>query len=184
MASALRACALLLCLLAAVAGAQPRQVGEDFSREIKAAYLYKFANYVEWPAGAFAEADSPIVIGVVGDDALEAVLERVVVGKRIDGRALAVRRLAQGDSPAGVHILFVGQLAAGRLSGLRAATSGRPMLVVSDGRQGDTLASMVQFVVVDQRLRFEVALAPVTASGLKLSALMLTAAHKVSKEGQ
>ena len=173
---------LLPALFAARAAAQGLEPADDVARQIKAAYLYKFASYVEWPRGVFARDDSPVVIGVIGDEPLAAELSRMVVGKTINGRRLVVREL-QRDAPlAGVHVLFVGHARGKLLATTLAATRGQPLLVVSDSHEAHALGSMINFVMVDQRLRFEVALKPATDNGLKLSALMLTAAYRVTQE--
>lgn len=178
------ACVALLLVLggARATAAESAEAGAAVARQVKAAYLYKFGNYVEWPDTAFARADSPIVIGVIGDTALAATLEHVVVGKRVNGRSLAVRRIDVVKRLSGVHILFVGRMDAESLADVVDATRGQPVLVVSDAAQASALDSMVSFVVVDQRLRFRVSLEPVASNGLKLSALMLTAAYQVARE--
>lgn len=174
---------LLLALFAARATAQAPEYPNDVARQVKAAYLYKFASYVEWPRRVFARDDSPVVIGVIGDEPLAKELTRMVVGKTVDGRGLVVRQLQRDASLGGVHVLFVGRMHGKSLAAVLAATRGQPLLVVSDSREAQALGSMINFVVVDQRLRFEVALKPVADNGLKLSALILTAAYHVTQEG-
>jgi hypothetical protein len=173
---------LLPALFAARAAAQGLEAPDDIALQVKAAYLYKFASYVEWPRGVFAQDDSPIVIGVIDDKPLAAELSLMVVGKTVDGRRLAVRELRRDDPLAGVHVLFVGRARGKSLAAILAAARGRPLLVVSDSREAHALGSAINFVMVDQRLRFEVALKPVADNGLKLSALMLTAAYRVTQE--
>jgi hypothetical protein len=151
-------------------------------RKVKAAYLYRFANYVEWPSGTFSAPDSPIVIGIVGDDGLAKELRKSVEGKTVNGRHLSVRPVRGGESLAGLHILFIGGMAPNSPADVLEGVKGLPVLVVSDTPNVFSLGSMINFLVVDERLRFEVALAPVSRNGLNLSALMLTAAYKVVKE--
>lgn len=178
---------IFLALLLTVGGARASAAespasNSEVARQVKAAYLYKFGNYVEWPGSAFAHSDTPIVIGVAGDDALAGSLAQLVVGKRIQGRTVAVRRVDVGQPMSGVHILFVGRMDPGSLARVLDATRGQPVLVVSDAAQAAALDSMVSFVIVDQRLRFKVALEPIASNGLKLSALMLTVAYQVKRE--
>lgn len=150
-------------------------------RRIKAAYLYKFASYVEWPADAFANADSPLVIGVVGDPALRNELARLVLDRTVAGRGLRVRTVHASHPVRGVHVLYAGELSSGERDALRRHLAGQPVLLVSDLAQAGALGSMVRFVPVDQRLRFDVDLGPVTAGRLKVSALMLSAARRVER---
>lgn len=181
----LLACAILAMPLAFAANAnaaQPAAIdASDSTLRVKAAYLYKFAGYVEWPAGVFASEDSPLVIGVVGNDRLEEILSHMVVGKTVNGRALVVRRLEVGSPPQGVHMLIVGALDTPTLRAIGDAVKGKPVLVVSDAGQTRALDSMISFDLVDQHLRFNVALKPAETSGLKLRALMLTAARRVTR---
>ena len=150
-------------------------------RRIKAAYLYKFAGYVEWPADAFATAGSPLVIGVAGDDALRDELRRLVQDRTVGGRAVQVRGVQAQEAVRGIHVLYVGELSTDERDALRRQTASRPVLLVSDLAQARALGSMVRFVPVDDRLRFDVDLAPVNAGRLKVSALMLSAARRVER---
>ena len=150
-------------------------------RRVKAAYLYKFAGYVEWPADAFATAGSPLVIGVAGDDALRDELRRLVQDRTVGGRAVQVRGVQAQEAVRGIHVLYVGELSTDERDALRRQTASRPVLLVSDLAQARALGSMVRFVPVDDRLRFDVDLAPVNAGRLKVSALMLSAARRVER---
>lgn len=165
---------LALCLLAGAACAQPARAEARLEVRVKAAYVYKFAGFVDWPASAFARPDSPLLIGVVGNDDLAAELEAVVAGRSVGSHPLAVRRLGRGGSPAGLHVLYgAGAEGAALLAGAR----GLPLLIVGEA---DTPAAMIRFVMADERLRFEVALGPVAPSGLKISARLLAAAVRVT----
>jgi len=163
-----------LWLLAACAAAQPARI----ESQVKAAYLVKFAGFVDWPGAAFARADSPLVIGVAGNDELAQQLEQMVPGRSVGGHPLAVRRLRRGESPAGLHVLYVGSLDRGAAAELLASARGLPLLTVSDAF--DAPVGMIHFRVVQERLRFEVALREVGTSGLRISARMLAAAWRVT----
>jgi len=183
----LLACAILAMPMAFAANAnanaaQPPAVGSsDAALRVKAAYLYKFAGYVEWPPEVFASVNSPIVVGVIGDDDLEEILSRMIAGRMVNGRPLVTRRLEAGSSLQGVHMLIVGALDTPTLRIIGDAVRGKPVLVVSDAGQKRILDSMISFDLVDQHLRFNVALRPAETSGLKLRALMLTAARRVTR---
>jgi len=181
----LLACAVLAMPLAFanVNAAQPAvSDAGDSTLRVKAAYLYKFAGYVEWPPEVFASVNSPIVVGVIGDDDLEEILSRMIAGRMVNGRPLVTRRLEAGSALQGVHMLFVGALDKPTLQAIGDAVRGKPVLVVSGARQQRTLDSMISFDLVDQHLRFNVALKPAANSGLKLRALMLTAAWRVTQD--
>ena len=181
MASAVRAvCSarpfmLALWLLAGAACAQPARLDV----QVKAAYLVKFAGFVDWPGAAFARPDSALVIGVAGNDELAAQLERVASGRSVGGHPLVVRRVQRGESPAGLHVLYAaGADPAAAAPVLLAAARGLPLLTV--GEALDAPSAMIRFHMVEERLRFEVALAQVAPSGLKISARMLAAASRVT----
>lgn len=169
-------CVLGLWLLAAAALAQPGRI----ESQVKAAYLYKFAGFVDWPPGAFARPDSPLLIGVAGDDAFAGQVGQLVAGRRAGGHPLHVRRLRRGDSPAGLHILFVAGPGDAAGAGLLDAARGLPLLAVSDAPADSLPSGMIRFRIVDERLRFEVALRQVAPSGLKISARLLAAAWRVT----
>ena len=167
---------LALCLLAAAGIATSRELIES---EVKAAYLYKFASFVEWPEGSFARANSLLQIGVAADDALAGQLARMVGGRNVNGHALAIRKIRRGDSTAGLHILFVGADDRAAIHDYLQAARGQSVLTVTDADQALALGSMVNFVVAGERLRFEVALDHVAPSRLRISARMLAAALRV-----
>ena len=160
------------------AGVAAVSAAEIDQQQLEAAYLYKFGGYVTWPDKAFASADSPIVIGVADADRLADDLANLVAGRTVAGRAVEVKRLHTGDSLAGVHILFLS--AAGPAEAeLFESAHGHPILVVTEGGDGLARGAAVSFVVVEERVRFDVSLDAVQDSGLKLSALLLSVAHTV-----
>src|SRR3954468_23532351 len=89
-----RGAALLLLACMGTAFAQPGPPPRDSA--VKAAFLYKFPGFVDWPAGSFARPDAPLVIGVAGNDAVAGDLEQIVAGRTLEGRPVAVRRLREG----------------------------------------------------------------------------------------
>jgi hypothetical protein len=165
---------LLAALLPLFAHAQS---GSSLERQVKAAYLYKFAGFVEWPEGP----DAPIVIGIAGADPLAEQLEQTVAGHTANGRPLQVRRIKRGDSLAGVHILFIPAQERVLAQDLLAASRGQPVLTVTDGDETFGMGSMINFVIADERLRFEVSLKHAAVARLKISARMLSAALRVQQ---
>jgi len=169
---------LLLACLWLLAGTVAAQALSGGAEEVKAAYLYKFVGYVDWPDSAFVGPDMPIVIGVVGADPVYAELVRVVAGRSSHARPLAARRLAPGDAFDGVHVLYVGEPGLMRTQWLQAARD-RPMLIVTDMPQGLDVGSALNFVPVQDRLRFEASLRAVDRAGLKVSSRLLALAQRV-----
>ncbi len=168
---------VLSCIcMTGTAWAQPDPESVAAQQRIEAAYLYKFGGYVSWPDKSFATADSPLVIGVAGADTLADDLAALVAGRDIGGRPVLVRRIQPGDSLNGVNILFIGT----RADSFIATARNLPILVVADGGDGLDRGAAVSFVLVDDRVRFDVALDTAQQNGLKLSALLLSVAHNVS----
>lgn len=163
--------------LAAPGGAQPGAL----ERSVKAAFLYKFLGYTEFPAAVFVDATAPVVIGVIGADELAAELGRVVAGRSVAGRPVQVRVFREGDTPAQVHLLFVGGMDAARVREVLRSVKGAPMLVVTEHEQGLSLGSIINFKIVDERVRFDVSLEAADRNSVKLSSRLLTVANTVIK---
>lgn len=145
---------------------------------IKAAFLYKFAGYIEWPANAFTAPDAPFVIGVVGSDEVAGELERLVPGRSITNRPVVVRRLREGEPPKGVHIVFVGRAVA-NVGAIARAAQQSGALVVTETERGLEAGSSINFVLVDDRVGFEVSLDAAERSGHRISSRMLAVARRV-----
>ena len=142
---------------------------------VKAAFLYKFLAYVDWPAPVLSATNSPLVIGVLGADALNTELQAITAGRQVNGRPVVTRRLAPGDPLEGLHAVFVGRSAPpGVLERLR----GRSVLVVAE--DGLEPGVMLNFVPVAGRVRFEASPAAAERVGLKLGARLLAVAERVA----
>jgi hypothetical protein len=170
----------LLLVLAAWSAPSPDlpDVRPRPEQEIKAAYLYRFLEYVEWPAGTFAGPASPIVIGVLGGGSVADDLRAIVAGRRIGQHPIEVRALDVADAR-DANVLFVGADAASALPRVAPAAQSRATLVVTDFADALGRGSVINFVVVDDRLRFEVSLDAAERSGIKLSSRMLSVALRV-----
>ena len=166
---------LLGASLAAKCNAQ--SAAEALEYRIKAAFVCKFASYVEWPPQAFARPDSPIVIGVVASDAIVDELARTAAGVSVDGRSLSVRRLQRGEALASSHVVYIASSEESRLHETLAALKGRPVLVVTESSRALSAGSMINFVIVDDKVRFDIAPQAAEASGLRISARLLGVAR-------
>jgi len=179
-------CAAALCGehgLVLPARAQNAASSAVLERRVKAAFLYKFLGYAEFPAGAFAGPGSPMVIGVFGADDLAAELARIVSGRTVNGRAIVVRVLRESELAMPVHLLFIGGLDAGRV-GRVVRSAGNALLVVTECDGGLQQGSAINFRIVDERVRFDVALDAAERNGIKLSSRLLTVANRVQRGAQ
>lgn len=152
-------------------------------RRVKAAFLYKFLGYAEFPPGAFADPASPVMIGVFGADDLAAELARIVAGRTVNNRPILVRVLRDSELGAPVHLLFIGGFDTGRV-GRMVRAAGHALLVVTECDGGLQQGSAINFRIVDERVRFDVALDAAERNGIKLSSRLLTVANRVQKGAQ
>jgi hypothetical protein len=159
------ACAFALCV-------QAQGVTEP---AVKAAFLYKFAGYVEWPAPA-ATPEGPFVIGVREADEVRAELARLLPGRSINGRPAVVRAVREGEPMQGVHILFVGSREPDPRAVVRAAQQ-RGILTVTES--GLDAGAAINFVVAENRVAFEVSLEAAERGGHRISSRMLAVARRV-----
>ena len=151
----------------------------ELERSVKAAFLYKFLGYIEWPPTAFSRPDSPFVIGVVGADTVASELAQIASGRSVNNRPVAVRRVTEKDSLSGIHMLFIGRGAASRQPQLLAAAQQNSIVTVTETEDALAHGSVINFRLADGRVRFEVSLAAAERSDLKLSSRMLSVASAV-----
>ena len=161
-------------------GARTVAARQTAERQIKAAYIARFGSYVEWPPQAFGRPDSSLSIGVVGDDLLADDLARLVAGHLVNGRRVTVHKLPRDLLSPECNVLFIGKSENGRLPDILAATKGRPTLTVTESDGALALGSIINFVIVNDRVRFEIAPGTAGMSKLGISARLLAAAYRVA----
>ena len=170
---------VFFCLTAV--GAQAGADEAHLERSVKAAFLYKFLGYVDYPEAASPALGEPLVIGVLGADDVADELRRIAVGRSMNGRAVAVRKLRQGDAVGRVHMLFIGADDAAATENLLAAVRQTPVLTVTETARSLRTDSVINFRVVDERVRFEVSLEAAEKNNLRLSSRLLAVAYKVRR---
>jgi hypothetical protein len=168
------------CMCAGSASAQPAPAQLPVpAHSVKAAFLYKFLPFIEWPAHAFVQPDSPYVIGVAGADALSDELAEVAYGRLVNGRPVVVRRVTDARDSGGLHLLYLGSGSRTQIAATIAEAKSRNVVSVTDVPDGLALGSVINFVVVDGRVRFEIALDAAEETGVRVSARLLAVAHRV-----
>lgn len=165
-------------LLASAPGVPAQALGSVRESAVKAAFLYKFGSFVEWPAGSFRSPAAHFVIGVHGDDAVASELEQITAGRAVDGHPVRVLRVRDRDDLQPLHILFAGGARANRARELLAAAQGA-VLTVADGPVGGDPGPVLYFTEEEGRVRFVASLAAAAARGLKLSSKLLAVAQQV-----
>lgn len=164
----LAAC-LALLVAAAEAQAQPTE------QAVKAAFIPKFARYVQWPAGLHPGPREPFQLCVVGHDPFGALLDRAAAGEQVEGRPVGVRRLPDPARLDGCHLAFVHGDDAGETRRMLLAMRNRPVLTITDARAGSA-RGMIHFTVAGGRVRFFIDQAEAEARGLSISSRLLALA--------
>jgi hypothetical protein len=147
--------------------------------ELKAAMLYNFCKFVEWPAPSFATSGSPVVIGILGQDPFGELLEQIVRGKTVDGRSVVTRRWKSVDEIEGVHLLFISVSERKNLPHILAVLGTKPILSVGDMDRFAAQGGDVNFRLEGTRIRFVINPDEATRGGLKVSAKLLALAEVV-----
>ena len=153
--------------------------GRPLQAQVKAAYLYKFAGYVEWPLSAFADAAAPFTIGVVGAGDIADELNKLKSGRAVNEHPVEVRILKPGDPTRGVQLVFVGSADAAQLRRVLENYKTLPTLTISDIPGAVDAGCVINFVMVDNRIRFEISLGNAERQGLKVSSRLLAVAQRV-----
>lgn len=153
--------------------------GDSLEYAVKAAYLYKLGDYIEWPAAAFDTPTSAINLCVAGEDPFGSALETNVAGQRIAGRPIAIQRLKVVDRNSGCRILYVGGTDQQHVAQALDAVRGSPVLTVTDAARGSDGIGIVHFVVKDNRVRFTIDDQAAALNGLTISSKLISLALSV-----
>src|SRR5713226_5924383 len=162
------------------------QVSDSDSSEylIKAGFIYNFAKFVEWPAAAFAQPDSPIVIGILGTDPFGTLIDRIVENKKIGARGVVVKRLKWGMDLKDLKdckILFVGASERAHVDDLVQIVKSLPILTVGETPGFAERGGVIRFVLEDNRVRFEVNVEAAHQADLTISSRLLTLARIIQQ---
>jgi uncharacterized protein DUF4154 len=173
---------LLPLMMWAIAGATasgnaPAQSSPEY--QLKAVFLFNFAQFVEWPAGAFPEPDTPLGICILGEDPFGGYLDETVRGETVGNHPLAVRRYRTVDEVRGCHILFVSRQEQGHLKEILDSLKGHSVLTVSDAERFASRGGMIRFVTDRNRIRLRINLEAARAANLTLSSKLLRPAQIV-----
>jgi len=153
----------------------------DPSREyqVKAVFLFNFAQFTEWPTNAFPAPDSPIVIGTLGDNPFGDYLRETVKNELVHGRKIVVEHYQKVEEIKNCHILYVGQSEADRLEHDLNVLKGRPVLIVSDIENAAYRGVMIRLLTQSNKVRFRINLEETKAAGLTLSSKLLRVAEVI-----
>ncbi len=165
--------------LAGVAGAVSDEVQSARALEIEAAFLVKFSSYIHWPEQAFSAPDAPLVIGIFGRDPFGSIIDSIARSYVMKGRNVEIRRCTDLHNLCGSHIVFVSGGAMESMEAITASATGRPVLLVGNTPDFLERGGMINFVVVRNRIRFDINIKNSHRAGLKISSKLLKVARSV-----
>jgi hypothetical protein len=168
-------CVVCGLLLAGLDASAQTAVSKEY--QVKAVFLFNFAQFVEWPASAFADASSPIVIGVLGEDPFGAYLDETVRGEKVDNRPLELQRYHRVDDIKTCHILFISRSEASHLDQILVSLKERSLLVVGDGDDFAQRGGMIRLATVQNKIRVFINVQAARVANLTISSKLLRSAE-------
>jgi len=172
--------AMSLCLVCVVAAGTDRY-GEY---QVKAAFVYHFTKFVEWPPAAFASTTAPFVVGVLGDDPFGDALDRALAGKTVKGRKIVIERFKDIPAASRCHVLFISASEKSRVPVVVENLHAAHVLTVSDIENFARMGGMVGFVEENTHIRFDINAARAQQAGLEVSSKLLALARSTQRPGQ
>jgi uncharacterized protein DUF4154 len=159
------------------------QAARPSEYQVKAVFLFNFAQFVDWPPNAVTDSQAPLIIGVLGSDPFGDVLDATVHGEHRGGRSFVVRRYQRVEDVRTCDILFISRPAADRPEGVLADLKDRPILTVSDADGFAEHGGMIGFVTDRNRIRLKINLAVAQAAHLTISSKLLRVAEIINPPG-
>jgi hypothetical protein len=174
-----------LALLVLATLASPSLAGAKVTNEydLKAAFLFHFAQFVEWPAEALPNRSTPLTIGILGGDPFGKTLDEMVANEAVRGHKLVVRRFRDVGETDSCQILFISPSEDARLGPILSHLKGRSILTVGETKGFAQRSGIIGFILSDRRLRLAVNLAAANASRLTISSKLLRQSEIVGPVG-
>lgn len=166
---------LLLSVLA-ISAPLPLAAQQPSEYEVKAAFLYNFTRFIDWPEEAFSSPDSPVVIGVLGEDPFDGALEAAIRGKKVGARPIHLRHARNVNELGNVHMLFVSRSESQILPRILRALRLRPVVTVSDIPEFTSSGGMIRFYMRGRRVAFEINTEATAEAGMRVSSRVLNVA--------
>jgi hypothetical protein len=148
--------------------------------QVKAVFLFNFAQFVEWPHAAFGDDNSPLVIGVLGEDPFGAYLDETVRAERVANRPLRVQRYHRVDEISTCHVLFISRSEESRLAQTLASLKDRTILIVGDNDDFIQRGGMIQLATSQGKIRLRINVNAARAANLTISSKLLRSAELVT----
>ena len=159
--------------LAFLQRAVAQEIAPPLEYQVKAAFLFNFAKFVEWPPDSPPEGDDGFVICVFEDETLAQALDRAVTGKTVEGRVFRVRRLQSLDDTRSCRMLYLGGNETSRLVALLKSVRTSAVLTVGNAPGFTRQGGIINFIMQDNRVRFEINPEAAERAGLRISSKLL-----------
>jgi hypothetical protein len=159
--------------------ALPAQTEISREYQVKAVFLFNFAQFVEWPTNVLSDTQAPLTIGVLGDDPFDGFLDDTVRGEKVDGHPLAIQRYRNIGDVKNCQILFVSRSEGKRMEEILAALKGKNILTVSDSEGFINNGGVIHFVTEENKIHFRISLEAAKNANLTISSKMLRLAKIV-----
>jgi hypothetical protein len=150
--------------------------------ELKAAFVYNFTKFVEWPSGSFPGTNAPFVVAVAGHSPCTAELEKIAKERKINGRQMIIKKVVTFDAAQDAQALFVSVSEDSRSRDWLAAVRGRSVLTIGESELFCKQGGVINFLLEGEKIRFEINMDQAEASGLKVSAQLQKLARKVLRK--
>jgi hypothetical protein len=150
--------------------------------QVEAVFLFNFTQFIEWPTSAFADAQTPLAICIVGQDPFGAFLDETVRDETAAGRSLIVRRLPRSDERESCHVLFISRSESPHVAAILERVKGSNTLTVSDAEDFGRRGGIVRFLVEDRHVKLRINLQASKAAGLTISSKLLRIAEIINSE--
>lgn len=164
-----------------IAGFSPvpaAEISTPSEYEVKAAFLYNFVKFIEWPAGSFADDQSPLTFCVLGDDPFGKGFDPIR-SKTIHNRPVSIRHIDDPAAAGACHLLFISASEQDRVDDLLGSLDNRGILTISDMKKFALSGGMIAFVTVENKIRFEINIRSANRSGITIGSQLLKLARTV-----
>jgi hypothetical protein len=178
---ALLAVLLSILLVGGGQGGRAQTAAEEY--RVKAAFIFHFAQLVDWPPDTAADTDNSLFLCTLGEDPFQGMLEGTVAGKVIGNRVMRIRHLRQAQDMQTCQILFIGRAQSKRIPQLVAGLRNAPILTVGETAGFLDAGGMIRFLLEENKVRFEINVQAAESARLKIgSRLLILAEHVVVGE--
>ena len=170
---------LAVCFILSLAPHARPQTQMPDEYQIKAAFLYNFAKFIEWPNDSSMQRNEPFIIGLFGEDPFNAILSKKIRGRTIQGHSIMVQRFYKVKEIRACQVLFINSSEKKRFKEILRHINRSPILTVADVDDFSAIGGMINFIIVKNKIRFEINPQAAEKNGLKISSRLLKLAKIV-----